>query len=404
MQRSNWTPSLRHSQGGRVAGNNHGEALEGQTPGPAPDGRVSVVERTDFSETGRQKTERTQSLDGFDPEYTDIVDYIARCTHRIWEEKNVGLIYSHYTHNCVVYLPNETLYDREDVVESTLQRIVTMPDRGMATQIVWQGDDQAGFYTSHLLTSAGVHTEPGPYGPPTGRDFSYRTVADCMIYRNRIFREWLVSDTMAVIRQLELDPDEIAAASAKALKAKGRGLSDYGALKRLRGQYPPDEEADLTLARMPHEARVLQGLHDAFNRRMFGAMRDLYAPNVQFHGPLMVEATGVEAVIHQWMGLFGVMPNASFAPQHVCSVESDEGGWKVAIRWVIEGRHSGYGLLTSLGAPDQAPMRLMGMTHVHVRDDRIVEEWTVYDEMSLLTQKHLHQMGQTAENEAEADD
>ena len=39
-------------------------------------------------------TGRRQPLAGFDADYTDIVDYIVRCTHKIWEEKAVGLIYT----------------------------------------------------------------------------------------------------------------------------------------------------------------------------------------------------------------------------------------------------------------------------------------------------------------------
>lgn len=45
---------------------------------------------------------RVQPMCGFDPIYTDIVDCIIRCTHHIWDERDIGLIYSHYTHNCVL--------------------------------------------------------------------------------------------------------------------------------------------------------------------------------------------------------------------------------------------------------------------------------------------------------------
>src|SRR5690348_587492 len=34
-------------------------------------------------------TERRQEMRGFDPTYVDIVDYILRVTHRIWEEKEI---------------------------------------------------------------------------------------------------------------------------------------------------------------------------------------------------------------------------------------------------------------------------------------------------------------------------
>ena len=62
---------------------------------------------------------RVQSMRGFDECYTDIVDYIVRCTHKIWDERDVGLIYTHYTHNCVLYGVLGTMYDRESVVRET---------------------------------------------------------------------------------------------------------------------------------------------------------------------------------------------------------------------------------------------------------------------------------------------
>ena len=61
------------------------------------------VEKLDFTDLVPTDRPRKQSLRGFDPVYTDIVDYIVRCTHRIWDERNPGLIYSHYTSNSVVY-------------------------------------------------------------------------------------------------------------------------------------------------------------------------------------------------------------------------------------------------------------------------------------------------------------
>lgn len=64
---------------------------------------VLQVERRDFIDLVPEKRPRAQSLRGFDECYTDIVDYIVRCTHKIWDERDVGLIYTHYTHNCVLY-------------------------------------------------------------------------------------------------------------------------------------------------------------------------------------------------------------------------------------------------------------------------------------------------------------
>ena len=37
-------------------------------------------------------SERVQSMRGFEDTYVDIIDYIVRITHRIWEEKDIGYI------------------------------------------------------------------------------------------------------------------------------------------------------------------------------------------------------------------------------------------------------------------------------------------------------------------------
>lgn len=70
---------------------------------------VLQVERRDFTKLVPEDRDRAQPMKGFDPIYTDIVDYIVRCTHRIWDERDVGLIYTHYTHNCVVYHATGTI-------------------------------------------------------------------------------------------------------------------------------------------------------------------------------------------------------------------------------------------------------------------------------------------------------
>ena len=349
--------------------------------------RVLQVERRDFVDLVPTGRERAQSMRGFDPIYTDIVDYIVRCTHRIWDERDVGLIYTHYTHNAVLYSSLGTVYNREDVVRETIQRIVELPDRrGMATQVVWRGNDVDGFYTSHLVTGSGRHTEPGMYGKPTGRRFVARTIADCMVFENRIYREWLVRDNMALIAQLGLDRHEFAQKMAQEQLDGGVTLTEIGENRRAIGQYPPGDEADLTLAHTDTEAWCLRWLHEAYNKRMFGILREVYAPNVQWHGPMMRELFGQAAVLQQTMRLVAMIPDAGFVVQHICSNPSDEGGEKVAVRWIIDGHHLGHG---SLGAPSGQRLFVMGMSHFHVVDGRIVDDWTVYDELAMLTQVKL---------------
>ena len=374
-------------------------ALKGEATKPGNDPvllkteRVMQVERHDYPDLAPQDASRSQSLRGFDDIYTDIVDYIVRCTHRIWDERDIGLIYTHYTHNCVLYGTTGTIYTREEIVRDTIQRLVSFPERrGMATHVIWKGNDRDGFYTSHLVTGTGRHSQHGHLGAPTGRIFTSRTIADCMIYENKIYREWVVADTTSILQQLGLDVQGYAERIAKAAFDKGVVSLDIGENRHMIGQYPPEAEADTSIASTELERHTLRWLHDVYNRKMLGTIAKVYAPTVQYHGPLMAELYGHASVIHQTLGLIGTLPDAAFAPQHICSTPCEEGGEKVAVRWIMEGHHLGYGTLGHLGAPTGKRVQIMGMSHFHYKDGKIVDEWRVFDEASALVQVKLAQM------------
>lgn len=359
-------------------------------------GEVLQVERRDFTELVPTDRPRVQSLRGFDECYTDIVDYIVRCTHKIWDERDVGLIYTHYTHNCVLYGVLGTMYDRESIVRETVQRIVEFPDRrGMAIGVIWRGNDVDGFYTSHMTHGTGRHTEYGSLGKPTGRTYVTRTLVDCMIINNKIYREWVVRDNMAQLHQLRIDVQEYATTLARQKFERGEAVVEISENRRLLGQYPPETEPDLTLADNESEARVLRWLHHIYNKRMFGKIHEIYATTCHWHGPLMRELNGIAAVLQQTMRLVALIPDCAFVPQHICSNASEEGGEKIAIRWILEGHHLGYSS-GALGAPTGHKLVVMGITHLHIRDGKIVEEWVLYDELSMLVQLKLAAMQQVA--------
>ncbi len=356
-------------------------------PGSAETGRPLQVERRDFTQLVPEGRGRAHSMAGFDPIYTDIVDYIVRCTHRIWDERDVGLIYSHYTHNCVAYTTMGTMYDRETHIRDTIQRLIEFPDRrGMAQQVIWSGNDVDGFYTSHMTHGVGRHTQDGSFGKPTGRTFVTRTVADCMILENKIYKEWIVRDNLGPLIQLGIDPQAYADDIAQRKFAAGEPLMDLAENRRLVGQYPPEAEADTSIAHNEGEAQLLRDLHHIYNKRMFGRIQDIYAATCQWHGPRMREYYGAAAVLQQTMRLVALVPDCAYIPQHIASVESEEGGTKYAVRWLMEGHHLGHG---SLGAPTGHDLSIMGVTHFHVRDGKIVDEWAVYDELSMLVQVKL---------------
>ena len=71
---------------------------------------------------------RLHPMRGFEPTYSDIVDYIVRITHRIWEEKDIGYIYDTYSHDCRVWDDVGLQYGRDKIVADTVHTNNAFPD------------------------------------------------------------------------------------------------------------------------------------------------------------------------------------------------------------------------------------------------------------------------------------
>lgn len=94
----------------------------------APNGTIMLHRMGDLGEMyARAGSGQLHPMRGFDPDYTDIVDYIVRITHRIWEEKDIGLIYDTYSHNVSVWRTDGLTKGREAVVASTVRAIAGSP-------------------------------------------------------------------------------------------------------------------------------------------------------------------------------------------------------------------------------------------------------------------------------------
>ena len=76
-----------------------------------------------------QQGPRRQELPGFDPVYRDFVDYIMRCTHRIWEEKNIGLCRTHYGDDCTMHTLAGPAVGAATVVQGTVGALGMSSDR-----------------------------------------------------------------------------------------------------------------------------------------------------------------------------------------------------------------------------------------------------------------------------------
>ena len=345
---------------------------------------ITRVRHQDINDILQPRTERRQDLTGFDDCYSDIVHYIAYCTHRIWAEKAIGLIYTHYDPAVIVNTPHGVTNGVETVIASTFAMLQAFPDReSRLVNVAWEGNAQDGFYTSHFGASTMTNRGPSQYGPTTGRRVHIRHCADCQIKDNEIYNEWLVRDNGALVRQLGLDPIEVAQAMAAAEAASGVKPVVAGLPERAQGQRLP---AALDRPCESREDRVRHLLHDVWNRRLLDRLAAHYDPGCRVHTAPGRELDGVEGLTWYVIRLIAAFPDAQLRVEHVCEVIETDGPI-VAVRWTLLGTHRGAGLC---GPPSGRVVNVMGMSHFRFasEDDTalIVEEWTVFDEIALLKQ------------------
>ncbi len=345
---------------------------------------ITDVYQQDISKLMNPGTEKRQSMRGFDDDYVDIVDYIVRCTHKIWEEHGIGLIYTHYNHNAIVHSAYSTTHGVEAVVKSTLQTQAAFSNRmALADDVIWSGNDVEGFYSSHRVTSIGINTGYSSYGPPTGRQVARHGFAECFVRENRIIEEWLVRDEVGVVRQLGLDPKQVVADLVKRGGFEWMKAEPRGDIERLRGQLPPPAWSSKNSEGFDVEDFVRRSYHEIWNWRLLNKVNDYYVPNHLCHMTGQRELYGRAALGYFINCMLAMFPDGAMSIDHFASLGNDKDGYRVAVRWTFQGTHEGNGVY---GPPTGKCVQIMGVSHHHIMDGKFVQEWTLFDEIALMVQ------------------
>jgi len=335
--------------------------------------RPDIEQFMDAADMGRR-----QPLAGYDADYTDIVDYIVRCTHKIWEEKGIGLIYTHYGHNAIVHHSLGTYYGAEQVVRNTLGSMAFTADiRAYADDVIWSGNERDGFYTSHRVFDTSTHTGYTEFGPPTGRKMGRWVIADCFSVQNKIVEEWLAYDSIVSLRQVGYDPVELAHKTTLP-----DWLYTHGELDRM-----PTGQNALQFFDVP-DADDPQGfvraiLLNLWNARLVNMVRAHYSPGHVAFVPGGRKLYGYGDYENFVITLLASFPDLALTVDHQCAVGSAERGYRVATRFTLQGTHEGHG---PYGAPTGRRIFLIGFNHHVIKNGKITQEWLLFDEFALLKQ------------------
>ena len=326
-----------------------------------------------------------QPMRGFEPQYVNIVDYIVRITHRIWEEKDIGYIYDTYSHDCAVWDDLGLQYGRDKIVADTVHTNNAFPDiRLVADEVVWAGNEDVGFHTSHRTKILGTNTGYSQFGAPTGKRVQLWCIANCVARANEIFHENVIYDTAGLLQQLGFDVAETARRFGAARReATVAANFEAGEPKRLSGQGKPS-----TLP-IPAEvgddvgAFVRAAFHTVWNRRNFGAIDRVYAPHVVTQGSAGRVYRGPGQLRAFALSMVAMFPDLSLGVDDVYWMGNAREGYVASIRWSAVGTHRGHG---AYGEPTGRQVHLWGISQWAIEHGVVQKEWMMFNEFGILSQ------------------
>ncbi|WP_420641530.1 ester cyclase [Candidatus Leptofilum sp.] len=350
---------------------------------PADDVDLTLHSKGDLAHLLSTDGHTEPAMRGFAPKFHDIVDYIVKITHEIWEERGIGRLYDYYGTNMRIHTSNGEIYSREKVIEATIQSLAAFPNRRLyADEVIWAGDDEKGYFSSHRLTHEGHNWGHSSYGPPTGRRVSYRAIADCAVVEGVIVEEWLVRDELSLVYQLGFDVHEMARQMAQQETDIGQQFTVPAEPDRLRGQLPP-EAAPADSEAFDVGQFVKRAIHEVWNWRLLNKVGDYYIPQFICESASGRRLYGRNQYRNYILSLLSPFPDAAVSVDHFCALRDGPNRYRTATRWTMTGTHTGPGIY---GTPTGKQIRIMGISHHLVENGKFIQEWTLFDEFALLKQ------------------
>ena len=269
------------------------------------------------------------------------------------------------------------------MIEGTIHALAAFPNRRLyADEVIWSGNDETGYFSSHRLTHEGHNWGHTAYGPPTDKRVSYRAIADCAITEGVIVEEWLVRDELSLIYQLGFDVHQLAQEMALQERNASHQLTVPAEVDRLRGQLPP-QAAPARSSEFDIEHFVKQAVHEIWNWRLLNKVDDYYIPQYICESASDRRFYGIHQFRNYILNLMSPFPDLAVSVDHFCALQEDETRYRTATRWTMMGTHTGPGIY---GTPTGKPIRIMGISHHLVENGKFIQEWTLFDEFALLKQ------------------
>ena len=316
-------------------------------------------------------------MKGFDNKYKDFPDFILKITKQIWEGKDVESIGEFYTDDIPVRSPFGITYGNKPVIEATYKTLIEFPNRQLLGEdVIWNGNDDDGYHSSHRILSKGTHLGDGFYGKPTGKEIYYRVIADCACKENQVYDEWIVRDQGAMVRQIGYSPKEFAQImiDKEGGIKKAYKLFDKSEVKPS-NYHQKDIETNSVGDRY---SKILQKVFEPeYNFSDYNRASSIYWPGNKL-------GHGREDVSKLWNSLKDIFSDINFSIEHIGYLDEPNKNPRASIRWFLEGIHSNDS--KEFGKKSNSKLFIMGINHVELDDDGVIREWVLFDEVAIWKQ------------------
>ena len=124
--------------------------------------------------------------------------------------------------------------------------------------------------------------------------------------------------------------------------------------------------------------------HEIWNWRYIGRIDEYFAENHFCWASSDREIYGLGDYKHDVLSRLSAFPDMRTIVDDVYwTPDQDRGGDRVAVRWTQLGTHEGPGMY---GPPTRRRVRIMGISHHWVRDNKFLEEYTEWGEFATIKQ------------------
>jgi predicted ester cyclase len=325
-----------------------------------------------------------QPMHGFEETYRNIIDYIVRITYRIWEDRDVEYIADTYSESSRVFDDYGLQRGNRKIIDDTYHTTGAFSNiQLVADEVIWAGNDEVGYHTSHRTIIRGTNDGASKYGPATGKSVDVLVIANCVALQNQIFLEHVLYNNSSLLQQLgHTLVDFVPKLVTNAPAGWPRDAATWSSLRSATSPMKPISVSQ-PVNGFDVDKFSRSTLDGLWNCRNFEVLHSRYSDDFVFYGPTDRRFTGAAAYRVLLKELQTAFPDMQVQMDEVYWMGNDADGHLSSERWSAEATHTGPGLY---GEPTNKRVQIWGITQHKIVGGRIVAEWMLFNELDLMMQ------------------